>query len=159
MSNSFWQFIVGILGIATVGLLVAFKGNLVKGIKHLKNNEGVAAGWGLAIGFSLVAAIALSLLSNKAEAMPQTKYGHNQYFAYTEVFAGLDHTKKQSPMCDPGSPDDRLTSHLGVKQNIYMSYDESFDLSAKYVHHSCAVNEDWLQYDAYGLEASYRFWW
>ncbi len=157
--NSFWQFVISALGIATIGLLIAFKGNLVKGIKHLKNNEGVAAGWGLAIGFSLVAAIVLSLLPGKAEAMPQTKYGHNQYLAYTEVFAGLDYTKKQSPMCDPGTPDDRLTSNLGISQNLYLSYDERFDLSANFTHHSCAVNGDWLQYDAQGLKATYRVWW
>ena len=71
------------------------------------------------------------------------------------VYAGLDYTKKESPMCDPVDPDSHTTSNLGLKYFLYESEDGTFKLNTKYTHHSCAFSPDDRQYDAVGVELEY----
>ena len=72
------------------------------------------------------------------------------WFLYSKLFLGLDYTKKQSPMCERGGPDDHLTSNGGLLFNIYTF--NRFELNAKYTHHSCAFSPDAKSYDALGIE-------
>jgi len=74
------------------------------------------------------------------------------------VYSGLDYTKKQSPQCLADGPDERTTSNLGLRGNIYESSDGRFRLNAKYTHHSCAFSPDRNAYDAYGFEVEYKLW-
>lgn len=81
--------------------------------------------------------------------------------AYTEVYAGIDYQlREQNPQCYAEGElqvDDRSTSHLGVVQSIFI-YD-NVDLAVVYTHHSCAVNNDYLIYDAIGLRITYTLNW
>jgi len=74
------------------------------------------------------------------------------------VFAGLDYTKKLSPMCEGDGIDSRTTSNLGLRYHLYQSEDEKFKTNIKYTHHSCAFGEDDKQYDGAGIELEYRLW-
>lgn len=73
-----------------------------------------------------------------------------QYFDYTSVFIGIDHTQRVSPFCEKEGVSDRFTSNMGVKQNIAVY--KNFDVNVKYTHHSCAINPDSSNgYDAIGV--------
>jgi hypothetical protein len=80
------------------------------------------------------------------------------YFNDASVYAGLDYTKKDSPMCEQSGPDSHSTSNLGLKGNIYQSEDKRLRFNGKYTHHSCAFNEDSKSYDAIGAEIEYKLW-
>jgi hypothetical protein len=78
-----------------------------------------------------------------------------QYFKYTELFAGVDYTKKISPQCYEGGVDDRLTSNIGFRQHL-VTYSK-VDVIGQYTHHSCVIGSDNRQYDAIGIHAVYRW--
>lgn len=96
---------------------------------------------------------------NAVDVVAEPKYKKGRWFAYTEVYGGLESTFKQSPQCQNGSSSNRLTSNGGIRQNVYESYDRNFSLNLKYTHHSCAFNRDRNGYDALGFELNYRFNW
>lgn len=91
-------------------------------------------------------------LSNKALAEEKTP---PDWFQYTAIYAGLDHTFSQSPQCEKSDIDDQLTSNLGIRQHIYSWGD--VNLLANYTHHSCAIGIDRNSYDAAGLQVEWRF--
>ena len=74
---------------------------------------------------------------------------------YTTVFAGVDQTKKVSPMCKEGGLDDRLTSNIGINQNLVTI--NGVDVNLQYTHHSCALGKDAKGYDAVGIKAEWTF--
>lgn len=74
------------------------------------------------------------------------------------VFAGLEQTRKQSPMCEQNTVDDRGTSNLGAVLNIWQSDSKRVRVNAKYTHHSCALGADDRQYDAAGIEVHWKVW-
>lgn len=79
------------------------------------------------------------------------------YFNYASMYAGLEQTKNQSPMCMRGGVDDKTTSNLGFKGNLVETLDKRGSANLKYTHHSCAFSEDDISYDAIGVEAEYKF--
>ena len=81
-----------------------------------------------------------------------------KWLQYTEAYLGLDYEYKDAnPMCETGGTDDRLTSHGGIVQNIFVL--DNMELNALYTHHSCAINDDKIVYDAVGLRITYRIDW
>ena len=96
--------------------------------------------------FSALAAIFGSSNANAETDMNGT------FFNDTSVFLGIDHTFKVSPQCVEGGTDDKLTSNLGIRQNIWRSGNKVHDVSFKYTHHSCVFGKDRNGYDGFGLE-------
>lgn len=128
-------------------LLVKF-GSPKKIIKYFSTKEGK----GVLVGIVLFLGIggAIALFSPKAEAKEL------KWFAYSEVFLGLDQTKKISPMCRKGDISDRLTSNGGLRFNILQSGDRRGEFNILYTHHSCALNGDAKSYDALGFQFTYK---
>jgi len=107
-----------------------------------KTGKGILKGIVLAIAFACVMALVGC---------------GGTYFNDGYVYAGIDQTKKQSPQCENGV-DDKATSNIGIRANVYQSQDKDFKANAKYTHHSCAFSPDAEQYDALGVELEYRLW-
>lgn len=83
-----------------------------------------------------------------------------KYLDYTSVFIGLDYTQNPSPFCEREGVNDRITSNMGVKQNIlyYKRPKYTHELNGKYTHHSCAINPDSdNSYDAIGIVYELKF--
>ena len=74
------------------------------------------------------------------------------------VFAGLDYTRKLSPQCERNAVDERGTSNLGLRVNVWESASRRVRVNGKYTHHSCALGPDDRQYDALGIELEWRVW-
>ena len=115
-----------------------------------QDGKGILKGIVLAPLVILVLAAALSLLPSKASA--------GTWFNDASVFAGLDYTKKLSPQCERNAVDDRGTSNLGMKINVWESDSRLVRLNSKYTHHSCALGPDDRQYDALGVELEWKVW-
>jgi hypothetical protein len=135
-----------ILAVSTITLLavVIFVKNPVS---YFKSKEGKKVAVGIILAILISAGISI--------IFPHKAYSF-EYFSSAEVYAGLDYTKKLSPMCDVGVNNDKLTSNLGLKVSAIASQYTSVNL--KYTHHSCAVNPDHLSYDAAGVEVVYKLW-
>jgi len=73
------------------------------------------------------------------------------FFNDTSVFMGIDHTFKVSPQCVEGGTDDRLTSNLGINQNVFRTHNKTHAIDLRYTHHSCVFGKDRNGYDALGL--------
>ena len=123
------------------------------GFAHFRTEEGKKDFLGILKGILLAVVFAalvggLSLLSGCS----------GTWFNDASVYAGLDSTKKLSPMCEEGGGrfDDKTTSNLGIRSNIYQM--DNFTAYAKYTHHSCAYGVDDDSYDALGVELEYKFW-
>lgn len=159
------MFIGAIIATAAILTLVVFK-SPTKAISYLKTPDGkkVLAG----IAWFLVFGVVLAALSQCVKADGQDSAAEDrkeiksadsgEWFAYGEVFIGVDRTTQVSPMCDEGGPDDRLTSNGGIRANVYQSADKRFEFNTKYTHHSCAFGQDNESYDAIGVEFTYRLW-
>lgn len=80
------------------------------------------------------------------------------WFNAGEVYFGIDSTRKVSPQCEAGGVNDRLTSNLGVRMNLFETADQRATWRVRYTHHSCAINPDRTSYDALGFELTYRIW-
>lgn len=80
------------------------------------------------------------------------------FFESGSIYAGLDYTYKTSPQCERNGPDDKGTSNVGAKLNLWQSTDKTFRFNSKYTHHSCALNIDRNTYDSIGLEWEYFLW-
>jgi len=111
-------------------------------------------------GLGVLKGIVLALLFGAALAFVPRLFAaeSGMFFKDAGVYLGLDHVKKISPQCERGGVDDRWTSNLGMRVNIYESGDERFRTNAKYTHHSCMLGEDSAGYDAVGIELEYKFW-
>ena len=121
-------------------------------IEYFKTKDGLGILRGIIIAplAVLIIGVVLALLPSKAEA--------GTWFNDASVFAGLDYTKKISPMCDANDIDDRGTSNLGVKMNLWQSESKNVRVNPKYTHHSCALGADNKQYDAVGVELEWKVW-
>lgn len=121
--------------------------------------EGKGVARGIVLGPVVILLIALAawlLLPGKAHAegirVPGT------WFNDASVFMGIDRTKKLSPMCHTGGYDDRSTSNLGAKLNVWQSPSGNVRFNTMYTHHSCAINPDHKSYDAVGIQVEWVFW-
>lgn len=156
LMSSAVMFIVATVLVAIFLTLLVFGGSAMKAwryFRHDSEGRSVFKGIVLFILFG-VGLTAFSLFASPAEA----EEPKGEWFAYGEVFLGIDYTKKLSPQCHEGGPNDRVTSNGGIRVNIYQSADERFELNSKYTHHSCAFSPDREQYDALGVELTYRLW-
>lgn len=142
-------FILAALATAVILTLIVFK-SPKSALAYFKTREGKAARLGIIV-FVGVAVLAV-LIARGAHA------GEGRWFAYGEIFLGIDHPMSQSPQCERGGPDDKWTSNGGLRVNVYQSDDHRFELNGKYTHHSCAFGTDRNLYDALGLEVTYRLW-
>ena len=147
---SAWMFVVSILLLGIVSILWAYRGpkNFLEYIKT-KDGKGVLKGIILFVSLGIV------LVIFSAVANADTK---GKWFAWGELFMGLDQTFNQSPMCHDGDYSDKITSNGGLRINVFESGDSKFSLNGKYTHHSCAFNPDDASYDALGIEATYKLW-
>ena len=144
-----------VISIAAIYVFV-FLGKSFKGWK-VKEGKGAAASAVLGIGsiillafiFSALAAIFGSSNANADSDMNGT------FFNDTSVFLGIDHTFKVSPQCVEGGTDDRLTSNLGINQNLWRSYNKVHDVSLRYSHKSCVFGKDQNGFDGLGLVYSW----
>lgn len=149
-------FIASVLVTAALGLLIMQKKNpgFLKSLITTREGKGILKGPILFVLFG-IAVVLISLFASKAFSK---SHDEGRWFAYGEVFLGLDVTNKQSPMCEDGDNSSRLTSNGGLRVNVYQSADQLFEWNQKYTHHSCAFNVDDKSYDALGWEFSYKFW-
>jgi hypothetical protein len=113
-----------------------------------ETGRGILKGIILAPALILLIALLMLLIPGKSQA--------GEWLTEAGVFAGIDYTKKLSPMCDSNLIDDRGTSNLGARVNVWRS--GSVLANAKYTHHSCALGADDRQYDAIGIEVEWRVW-
>jgi len=82
------------------------------------------------------------------------------YFNDASVYAGIDYTAMDSPMClwDNGEGGDvNLTANMGAKLNVWRSDDKSTGVYAKWTHHSCVFADDAPQYDGFGMGMEYTW--
>ncbi|KEA63557.1 hypothetical protein ADIMK_2336 [Marinobacterium lacunae] len=142
------QFVLA--AIAIVLLVTALVIPPSKWIEYFKSKTGLGVLKGIVLALLFGAALAFGPKLFAAES--------GMFFKDASVYLGLDHLKDVSPQCEQGGVDDRWTSNLGVRMNIYQSADERFRTNAKYTHHSCMLGEDSEGYDAFGVELEYKFW-
>ena len=121
-------------------------------------NGSESSGSGAIIGIVLAALIPFLLgVILSALSIGIAKASEVKYLTETNIFAGLEETEKLSPMCYADGADNRITSSLGVWQQLIGYHD--VDLFASYQHHSCAVNRDNKSYDAFGLKVNWKIKW
>lgn len=140
---------VGILLAAIFTYLLWKLGNPLKWPEYFKTKTGMGILKGIVIAPTviLVLAFLLMLLPSKANAV---------WLNDASVYAGIDYTKKLSPMCDPNPVDSNGTSNLGVRLNIWQR--GNIRVNSKYTHHSCVLGADNQQYDAIGIEVEWQVW-
>ena len=107
-------------------------------------------------GKGILKGIVLALLVAIIIALASSAFAEERWFKEASFFAGLDYTQKLSPMCEQNTVDDRTTSNLGFRLNVYDRGPVS--IRSKYTHHSCAFGADDSSYDALGAEIEYTFW-
>lgn len=117
-----------------------------------REGRGILKGIVLAPVAILLIAAVLWLLPSSANAQSGT------WLNDAGVFIGLDYTRKQSPQCEVSDIDDRGTSNLGARLNIWQSASKNVRLNTKYTHHSCALGVDRNGYDALGVELEWTLW-
>lgn len=115
-----------------------------------KDGMGILKGIVLAPIVILILAALFMLLPGRASA--------GTWLNDASVFAGLDYTRKLSPQCERNEVDERGTSNLGLRLNLWESDSRRVRLNSKYTHHSCALGPDDRQYDAVGVELEWRVW-
>jgi hypothetical protein len=127
-------------------------GKSFKGWK-VKEGRGAAASAVLGVGSIILLAFifsALAAIFGPSNANAETDM-NGTFFNDTSVFLGIDHTFKVSPQCVEGGTDDRLTSNLGINQNLWRSYNKVHDVSLRYSHKSCVFGKDQNGFDGIGL--------
>ena len=144
--------LVGISGVIAATLLWQFKGDIKDIVTYFKKNLGILKGIVMFTGAFIIIAI-LSLWGGKVKA---DSLKDLTYFNYAEVFVGMDYTKKLSPMCYTGEYSDRLTSNGGVRLNLVRTMSKRVEVNTLYTHHSCAYNKDREQYDAVGVQVTWK---
>ncbi len=132
-----------------------FKGDVKKIVAYFKKEVGIL--WGIIVftGSFIVIALLTLLLPSKAEA---NGFKELKYFQYAEVYIGMDYTKKLSPQCHEGEYSDRLTSNGGARMNLLQTQGKRVEVNTYYLHHSCAYNIDREQYDAVGIQVTWKLW-
>lgn len=145
--QSYFEYITTVVLILVVWMLIAFRKTSIKDYFKSKDGKGAAGGIIKAVLFAAVMGCIVFLTGC-----------NGSYINDASVYAGLERTNKLSPMCEDRGPDNRTTSNLGAKLNIYESRDGRFRTNANYTHHSCAFSPDDKSYDAVGFVAEYKFW-
>lgn len=107
-------------------------------------------------GLGILKGIVLAILFAVILAASSKVFAEDGWFTEGEVFAGIDQTFNPSPMCIRGSVDDKATSNIGIRVNVWES--GNFSIRSKYTHHSCAFGEDDSGYDAIGIELVFKLW-
>lgn len=137
-----------------------------KPMVYFKTDEGKDALAGL-IGavpvlYVLCVALVAVLASLAFLLMPRQAHARDMlpgtWFNDATLYMGLDHPRKQSPQCVGGGMDDRSTSNMGLRLNMWESTNERVRVNTKYTHHSCALNQDRNTVDAIGLEVEIKLW-
>ena len=150
--NEYLIFAITIIAIS-LGLITYVQWKDKKKIK-----KGAMEGIKLFVLFGLVVGLLFFCSESKAEELNLKV----EYFAFGEVYLGLDYTTvSPSPFCEPSSgfnngSHDRLTSNGGVRGNI-IRYG-AFQLNGKFTHHSGATCDDEPTYNAIGVEAVLTLW-
>tara|TARA_R110000803_G_scaffold66769_1_gene128338 strand:- start:64 stop:576 length:513 start_codon:yes stop_codon:yes gene_type:complete len=148
--------ITSIVILAAAIYVFVFLGKSFKGWK-VKEGKGAAASAVLGVGSIIAIAAFITLVGaifGSSNANADTDM-NGTFFNDTSVFLGIDHTFKVSPQCVEGGTDDRLTSNLGINQNIWRSYNKVHDVSLRLTHHSCVFGKDRNGYDGLGLNYSW----
>lgn len=147
--NSALMFVLAVLAIAAILILLVFKSPKAA-LAYFRTPGGKQARTGilLFVGIGVLAVLIAE----------QARGDTGRWFAYGELYLGIDHALKQSPQCERDGPDDKWTSNGGLRVNVFQSGDRRFEVNGKYTHHSCAFNVDRNLYDAVGVEATYRLW-
>lgn len=146
------KFLVATLLLLTIWAAFSFRKMSLAEIKaYFSDRTGLGILKGVALA---LAVILLSFLASWAFA--DDKEG--SYLNYVSIYAGLDYTKNESPLCEPVGVDSHTTSNMGFRANLYESYGKQFSVNSKYTHHSCAFSPDENSYDAVGVEIEYRLW-
>ena len=147
------NFIIDFFINAGVALLITLIVILAAGIYVFVYCKGSAASALLGVSAIMLLALAITVVGaifGASNANADTDM-NGTFFNDTSVFMGIDHTFKVSPQCVEGGTDDRLTSNLGINQNIWRSYNKIHDISLRYTHHSCVFGRDRNGYDGLGL--------
>lgn len=145
--SSVYEFLLTMGCVFIVIMLFSLRG--MSSVEYFRTDDGKGALKGIVMALGITTLLALGSLLIGCSG---------KYMNDASVYAGLDSTKKISPQCEDRGPDNRTTSNLGVKANLYESKDERFRSNFKYTHHSCAFSPDDLQYDAGGIEFEYKIW-
>ena len=149
------------MGITVMVIAAAMVLVFVIGKKSFKGwlaNEGQGAmasavlGVVSVIGLAALLTIVVSIFGSAKASAQSDMFTGGTWFNETSVFMGIDSTFKVSPQCVQGGTDDRLTSNLGIRQNVWLSKDKVHDIGLKYTHHSCVFGKDRNGYDGIGLE-------
>tara|TARA_R110002153_G_scaffold252016_1_gene409685 strand:- start:1556 stop:2020 length:465 start_codon:yes stop_codon:yes gene_type:complete len=120
-------------------------------IDYFKKNSKIFSGIKFAIIFSIFF-VAVGYISGCSTSS-------GTYLNSATVYSGIDYSLvRPSPQCTSEGVDDRSTSNLGLKVNLFTSTDRKYKTNLKYTHHSCAFNPDQNLYDAVGIEFEYGFW-
>lgn len=140
------------LMVAVVLAYMAWKLRGKNWIEYFKTKDGLGILRGIVLApvAILVIGVVLALFSCNTQA--------GTWFNDASVYAGLDYTKKLSPQCERNAVDERGTSNLGVRLNLWESDSRAIRVNSKYTHHSCALGADDRQYDAVGVELEWRVW-
>src|SRR5690606_37359002 len=109
-----------------------------------REGRGILRGILLAPVIIVILGLILMLLPGDAAA--------GRWLNDARVFAGIDYTKNRSPMCEGNIVDDRGTSNMGVRLNVWESDSRRVRINSKYTHHSCVLGRDDKSYDALGIE-------
>jgi hypothetical protein len=141
------EFVATALAILIVWMLWSLRDVNLKEYFKTDTGKGILKGIVLAVTIPLL----LVLLSMMFGCSGKFNNG-------ASVYAGLDYTKKISPMCDDDGNDTHTTSNLGLRYHLYQSEDSRFRTNLKYTHHSCAFSEDERGYDGAGVELEYKLW-
>ena len=130
------------------------------GFLRTKDGKGVAKG--VILAPLIIIAVALLMFfapsKSRAETKPLDLSIPGTFFNDASVFMGIDRTKKISPQCYSGGYDDRSTSNMGFRVNVWQSPSKNVRLNAQYTHHSCALNPDRNSYDALGIQVEWLIW-
>jgi len=144
-----------VLALIYVWAFFSFGGKVMELFGYIKTEVGRGAlkSAGVAVGAILIISFLIFIIPNNAQAVELKK---GTWFNDAGVYMGLDYTRKPSPQCRPESVDNRGTSNLGFKGNIWQSRSENIRVNAKYTHHSCFIGKDRNGYDGFGIEVEWK---
>lgn len=82
-----------------------------------------------------------------------------RWFEETQIAVGVERplSTAASPQCGPEGPDDKLTSHVSVRQQLWGR--GRVDVFANYLHHSCVINADRYVTDMVGVQVQWTINW
>lgn len=154
--------IVLMLVFAVCGGLILWKIGPQNLPSFLRTDDGKGVAKGVILAPLIIIAVALLMFlapsKSHAEIKPLNLSIPGTFFNDAGVFMGIDRTKKISPQCHAGGYDDRSTSNMGFRANIWQSPSKNVRLNAQYTHHSCAINPDRNSYDALGVQVEWLIW-